>query len=44
MPDLVVEMAIEGIPETEDLAGFLFSTLGRGIAKLVDEVEDGGKR
>ena len=38
MPDLVVEMAIEGIPETEDLAGFLLSTLGRGIAKLVDEV------
>ena len=33
-----MEMAIEGIPETEDLAGFLLSTLGRGIAKLVDEV------
>ena len=31
-------MAIEGIPEMVDLAGFLLSTLVRGIAKLVDEV------
>ena len=38
---------MEGIPETEDLAGFLFSTLGRGIAKLVDEMrmeENAGNR
>ena len=38
LPDLVEEMAIEGIPETVDLAGFLLSTLVRGIVKLVDEV------
>ena len=39
LPDLVEEMAIEGMPEgTVDLAGFLLSTLVRGIAKLVDEV------
>ena len=47
LPDLVEEMPAEGIPEgIVDLADFLLSTLGRGIAKLVDEEvgEDGGHR
>ena len=47
LPDLVEEMPAEGIPEgIEDLADFLLSTLGRGIAKLVDEEVgvDGGHR
>ena len=47
LPDLVEEMATEGIPEgTVDLADFLLSTLERGIAKLVDEEVgvDGGHK
>ena len=47
LPDLVEEMAAEGIPEgAVDLANFLLSTLERGIAKLVDEEVgvDGGHK